>query len=400
MKRLGATALACMLAAGCTATSSKSTKPSRLGVPGTSKDRQELEERQVMKWAENEALVEWQVARLAASCNEVAATTQSPPARREALRLKAAYATSSYAILSGRNVLVQVLDFVAMAALTHQIWVEEGRAVSEFGAQAKPVEAAISVIRERTRTHSLTHISADELQEVEGMVRAWRKAHPGPVVVEFIRFEAFADEFASSVRNPTDLGGLFGRIAGGAHNVELLGERALVLTSRMPRLAEWHAEAAAANVLAQPQVADAMTALKQLGELQRVLPDQLKTLHALDSRLASLPAELADAVAKQPELKEALARVEQTGQQIKALEGSVTTLDKSVTALATQLAQLASATQPASLQQLADKTSDAFLVRVRSLLLLGTACAATLLLLHALLRRWSSRPQPREGGQP
>jgi len=400
MKRLVATVLACVLAAGCTTRPSKSPKSSTLGAPGTSKQRQELEEQQVLKWAENEALVEWQVARLAASCNEVAATTQSPAARREALRLKAAYATSSYAILSGRNVLVQVLDFVAMAALTYQVWVEEGRAGSEFGAQAKPVEAAISGIRERTRAHALTHISADELREVEEMVRAWRKAHPGPVVVEFIRFEAFADEFASSARNPSDLGGLFGRIAGGAHNVELLGERGLVLVSRMPRLAEWHAEAAAANVLAQPQVADAMTALKRLGELQQVLPDQLKTLHALDLRLASMPAELAAAVAKQPELKEALAQVEQTGQQIKALEGGVASLDKSVSTLATQLAQLTSATQPASLQQLADKTGDAFLVRARFLLLAATACAAALILLHALLRRWSTRPQPQESGRP
>jgi len=205
-----------------------------------------------VKWAENEALVEWQVSRLAASCNEIATATLSPAARREALRLKAAYGTSSYAIVSGSSALVQALDLTAMAALSHQVWVEEGRAASEFGALAKPVERAMSEIRERTRAHALKHLSADELRGVEEMVRAWRMGNPGPVVVEFIRFEAFADEFAGSLGKSADLGGLFGRIAGTAQNVEMLGERALFLISRMPRLAEWHAEAAGRHVCARP----------------------------------------------------------------------------------------------------------------------------------------------------
>ena len=394
MKSLIFTVMTCLLAAGCASLPSKSSNSTKLS-EGTSKDRQSREEQQAQTWAENEALVEWQVARLATSCDEVANTTRSPAARREALRLKVAYATSSYSVLAGRNVLVQVLDFFAMAALTHQVWVEEGRTVSEFGAEAKPVEVALLAIRERARKHALTQISAEELREVEEMVRAWRKAHPGPVLVEFIRFEAFADEIATSVRNPADLGGLFGRIAGGAHNVELLGERALVLMSRMPRLAEWHTEAAAANVLVEQQVVDATTALKQLGQLQHTLPLQLQTLKEIDLRLGSMPAELAGAVAKQPELKEALSRMDQASQQIKALEGGVGTLEKSVNTLAAQLAQLTASTQPAAVQQLTDKTSDTLMARARSLLLLATACAAALLLLQALLRRWSKNAQCR-----
>jgi hypothetical protein len=284
--------------------------------------------------------------------------------------------------------------------LSHQVWVEEGSAASQFSAQSKPVEEAIQEIRDRTRAHALTQMSSDELQEVEEMVHVWRKAHPGPAVMEFVRFEAFAEEYARKVGKTPDLGGMFGRVTGGALSLELLGERALFLLSRMPRLAEWQAEAAAVNLLAQSDLADGMFALKQLGQLQRTLPEQLKILQALDLRLGSMPDELADAVAKQPELKEALARVEQTIQQIKALEGGIGSLEKSVNTLATQLAQLTSATQPASLQQLADKTSNAFLVQARSLLLLATACFAALLLLHALLHRWISRPQPREGGPP
>ena len=69
-------------------------------------------------------------------------------------------------------------------------------------------------IQERIRAHALTRISVEELRELEEMVRTWRKAHPGAAVVEFIRFEAFADEYTRLLGKTPDLGGMFGRIAG------------------------------------------------------------------------------------------------------------------------------------------------------------------------------------------
>jgi len=77
---------------------------------------------------------------------------------------------------------------------------------------------------------------------------------------------------------------------------------------------------------------------------------------------------------------------------MKALEGGVASLDKSVRTLAGQLAQLTTATQPASVQQLADSTGDTLVRQARSLMLLATACAAAVVLLHALLRPWGNRP--------
>jgi hypothetical protein len=332
-------------------------------------------------WAETEALIEWRVARLAAACNEVAESTNSADARREVLRLKAAYATSNYAILSSRNPLVQALDLTAMAALNHEVWIEEGRAKAEFGEDAKPLIAALEDVRKRTRAHALTQMSAREFEGVESMVRAWRKAHPGPVVVEFIRFEAFAEEIAASMGAPPNLGGLFGRITGGAHSVELLGERALSLTSRMPRLAEWHAEAAAANVLAQQDLELALKSIGQLGELQRVVPEQVKML---DARLAGIPAELAGAVAEEPELKAALA-------QLKSMEGSLQALERSVASLSLQLGQINASAHPDALRQFSGETLGVLSSHGRSLILLATACAAGLLILNAWLRRWGKK---------
>jgi hypothetical protein len=375
------------LAAGCATTPSKRTSQAD---PSTNHPVTFAQE--VVKWAETKALVEWQVSRLASSCNEVATSTPSAAARREALRLKAAYATSSYAIVSGSIPLVQTLDLTAMATLCHQIWIEEGRAAAEFGPQAKPVELAFWDIRERTRAHALKEMSADELRGVEDTVLAWRKAHPGPVVMEFIRFEAFADEIADSVGKSADLGGLFGRITGKMQNVEMLGERALFLTSRMPRLAEWHAEAAAANVLAQREFGEAMASLKQLGEMQRLLPEQIKVL---DTRLAAMPQELAGALGRQPEVKEALAHLQQTGQRVDSLGTNVQNLERSVITLDAQLAQLNMAARADTLQQLADRTADKLLRHARSLILLATGCALVVVVVQALLRRWCRPPAGR-----
>lgn len=371
---------------------SKPPKPAVSAASPASEDGPLSADPPAVQWLENEALIEWAVARLAAACNEVATATASSAARREALRFKAAFATSGYSIMSGRNPLVQVLDFVATAGLLHQVWIVEGRAASEFGTLAPPIEQALLDIRERARTHALTRMSANELRAVEEMVRTWREAHPRAGVVEFIRFEAFADEYTRQLGKTPDLGGMFGRIAGGALSLEVLGERALILLSRMPRLAEWHAEAAAANILARPDLTEALSAVRQLGEMQRVLPQALKALDALDSRLAALPAALAGAVGQQPELQEALAQVEQTGRKLNALEATVASLEKSVDALSAQLAQVNSSIQPAALQPLADGAVSALTRQARSLVLLATGCAAAIVVLHALLRRWGNPP--------
>jgi len=188
---------------------------------------------------------------------------------------------------------------------------------------------------------------------------------------------------------------MFGRIAGGALSLEMVGERALILLSRMPRLAEWHAEAATANLLARPDLTEALGALKRLGEMQQVLPKALTALDAVDSRLAAIPAALAGAVGKQPELQEALAQVEQTGRKLNDLEATVASLEKSVSALSARLAQVSSSIQPAALQPLADGVVNALMRQARLLVLLATGCAAAIVVLHALLgRRGNKRVLP------
>jgi hypothetical protein len=379
--------LAALLAGGC---ATKPAKPAEAGKPvaaGASKGLEPLGTQELLKWSlENQALIEWNVAVLAAGFNEVANTTTSLSARREALRVKAAYATASYAIASGPNPLLQVLDMLAMSELSYQTWVEDKRAVSTFGAQAGPVETAFTEIRERTHTQALKHLSADQIQDVDDMVRAWRKSHPGPAAVEFIRFEALADERSRSVKFNTDFGGLLGRIEGQAWDVRFLGERMLMLASRMPLIAEWHAEAAEANIMAQPEIAEALTAMKQIQETQRPIPQELKSLNG---HMSALPTNFLAALGQQEEFKEALENMKQTGPRIQKLDESISALNQSVTLLGNEMSQIASNTQPDTLRRLTENAKKVAGIEVRSLILLATVCVAGLLLLHALLRRWN-----------
>jgi len=131
-------------------------------------------------------------------------------------------------------------------------------------------------------------------------------------VVEFIRFEAFADEYTRQLGRRRTSGGCSAGSREGAQPGNGWRTRPILL-SRMPRLAEWHAEAAAANILARPDLTEALSALKRSAEVQQVLPEALKALEALDSRLAGMPAALAGAVGKQPELRRRLPRSNKPG---------------------------------------------------------------------------------------
>ena len=108
--------------------------------------------------------------------------------------------------------------------------------------------------------------------------------------------------------------------------------------------------------------------------------------------MAALPVDLAGAVGDQPELKEALEKSTAALRQLAAVETSIRNLDHSVTGLGGQVEQLGLNTHPNALRVFADETGGHLWVHGRSLILLASGCMAGLLVLHALLRRWSNRP--------
>ena len=168
-----------------------------------------------------------------------------------------------------------------------------------------------------------------------------------------------------------------------------------MVINRMQRLAEWQAEAFVAGVLDEPEIVDTFATLKKIGELQPLFLERLKSLEALELRLASMPSDLALAITRQQELKDALEQMQNTARRVQALEQSVRALETSVNSLDTHLTQLATSLHPNTLRQLTDHAGAVAWSRVRSTLLLTAACGAAFLVLHALLRRWKHPPQPR-----
>lgn len=220
------------------------------------------------------------------------------------------------------------------------------------------------------------------------------------MVTEFIRFDAYADQLAETLAAGAADSGILARVRSAAHHVEMLGERVILLAGRMPRLTEWHAEAAAANLMATGEVGEALSAVRELGGMPRVLHADFTRLDAhlaelpgkfqlLDDRLASLPSGLLTTLTNQPEYSAALSQLEQSGQQVKTLLDTVQSLDRQVAGLTHQLSDLTAVAKPESIRSITTQAASGVLSMGRSFILLVTACLAGLLVLGALLLRWA-----------
>ncbi|RPH43436.1 MAG: hypothetical protein EHM87_13785 [Burkholderiales bacterium] len=134
------------------------------------------------------------------------------------------------------------------------------------------------------------------------------------------------------------------------------------------------APAAASTASTAPKPAPSLTeALISVGDLSH-------ELKLIDRRLVGL--------------EHALASLEKS---VGGIGGSLASLEKSVGSIDGTLAPVGALVRPeglrAALDPIVDSTLDRAFDRARGLLLLATACAAGLIVLHALMRRWTARPQ-------
>ena len=92
----------------------------------------------------------------------------------------------------------------------------------------------------------------------------------------------------------------------------------------------------------------------------------------------SLAAEQARPESHAPSVKETMAAVGQISHELKLIEARLGKIEGSIASVDASLAPVGALAQPGTL---------------RGLILLATACAAGLIVLHALLRRWSAPPR-------
>jgi hypothetical protein len=340
---------------------------------------------------------EWYLARLAEACDALARQAESPEQRYEALRLKANQAASVYAIVSGPNPIIHVLDLAMLLNLTHQKWVREGRAATVFGQPSPVLVEAIEQSMRRGTANALRVVTEAELEVVRKSVAEWRQENPGLSEIEYIRLEDYITELARSV-TPQEGDDLLSHVqaaAAGLDQTRLLGERAMYLTSRFPRVMQWQIEAQTAQIAAQPQ---AKQLVADLGQLARIAGDFQKQAAEFARMLDTLPQRITDTISTGPAVKQAfttagdaMARTDAAVKQMATLETAVRGLEGAVASLAEQVNRVNKAYDPTAVEKMGDDARAIAVREMRTLIYLATACAAGLLVLAAVLR-WIVRP--------
>ena len=342
----------------------------------------------IAEWLQNRNVAEWILARVAGACWDVSQATTSPEARFEVLELRANFGSSCMSLMNGITPRSQIVGMTILSSMVHRVWVTEGQAASLFGSQSAPLEQALTQIQKSLLIECRRYCSEAEITGILKGVESWRAAHPGKFDATYLRFDTTTDEIARTLGNVgDDPRGLFGALDGRLYNAILLGERMMFQISRMPRLIEWHTEAALAAALAQKEVGDAVQSLKSFERLEPVLTSESDRVQ---STLNAMPERLAAALVHQPEIVGLMQTSRDLETRLGALEKTVETFDRTVAQLSDRLGVLGAATQPRSISMTAGEAMTAMLGPLRSIVFLLTGGVAVLLVLHAALRRWRS----------
>ncbi len=340
---------------------------------------------------------DWYLARLDAACDALARDAATPDARYEALHLKAIQGASVYSILTSPNPIVQVISLQSLIELTRLQWINEGKASATFGDQAKLLVDALDEIQQQCRANALGLISQEELNSIRESAQRWRIQNPKINDIEFIRFEDYVAELAHSLaqEEQSDFLSSVQSAINGMSETRLLGVRSLYLMSRFPRIFEWQMEAEMAFAAKRPET---RSFLGDVARATRAVEDLQRQAAQLQAKLDSFPQKLADSLDSGPVLKQALttaadgvARGRAATTQLATVEASLRDLSHTIDTLAQQFQQINRSYDRPLVEKMAQEGKLVASNEIRSLIYLSTGCIAGLIVLHALLRRWSGR---------
>jgi hypothetical protein len=116
--------------------------------------------------------------------------------------------------------------------------------------------------------------------------------------------------------------------------------------------------------------------------------------HAATPSKQGTPGPSAAEPARTPTMKESMAQVVRIADELKQIDARLQHLEKSVAGIDKSLGPVGIALKEDVLRAILNEAGDVAFNRGKSLILLGTACLAALMVLYAFLRRWRL-PAPR-----
>ena len=223
--------------------------------------------------------------------------------------------SSAIVIASNPNPSVALLDMIVLSALGRMTYEESY--LREFGKPAEAMVHGFRLLESDIGRIGEKVLTTNEREELYGLIRGWREAHPDQLVFTFVHFSDFASERGkSTIAEKVKSGGMLASVRGATKEIEqtrLLAERGIFLASRMPLLIGYFADYWLSHLASNP---DAEKMLKDVNRLslasQRLadvgarLPEQIanliKDLESQESRLRPLLADLKETMGLGSEL--------------------------------------------------------------------------------------------------
>ena len=232
-----------------------------------------------------DTFAERQVTLIADACEAVKRSSPDPDARRRAHHMKLANATAVYDIVTQPELLGRLADLYLLVELQYLVWVDEGRAMRQFGVQAgnRIVVAAEEARHGMIRLAELA-MKPERRQRFDSLIRRWRERNPDVEFISGIRFGALPEgpekSFLESTSSFFDVINPMDDTRTSVERARLLAERAFFFSKRILKLADWQAEAALEETLAKPEIRDVLSDLdravasaEQLSRTVREMPD-------------------------------------------------------------------------------------------------------------------------------
>lgn len=249
----------------------------------------------------------------------VEAFKRDSPTRQERVRaqhFKLDNGTAVYDIVTSPNTLGHLVDLYVLIHLQHLALVEEGKGPRIFGEKgAQRLAVVLGQLLSEVNQLAELAMKGPRKESLNKMIREWRQRHPDVEFVSGIRFGNLPELSGKSVLeiipsffdvlNPLD------ETSRSVDETRQLAERAFYFSKRLPQLLDWQAECALDDVLAKPEVHQALEDVTRVTEIVRQLPDRVvaerkEILAAWDSRHG-------EAVSMLKEIRETLAEARAAG---------------------------------------------------------------------------------------